>query len=72
MMIIRTVRVAPVWRVEFWAGDEYWKPSLHIHFPFFRRYYWLLIWLPEWRILDKPGSNQTISRRSTVLSREKE
>lgn len=54
MMLIRTARISPVWKLDLWAGDNHWKPSLHLHFPWFGRYYWLLIWLPEWRILTKP------------------
>jgi hypothetical protein len=33
-------------RMEFWRGDDLWKPSLHIHWNW-NGGHWLLIFLPE-------------------------
>jgi hypothetical protein len=33
-------------RIEFWRGDDRWRPSLHVHWNW-NGGHWLLIFLPE-------------------------
>jgi len=34
------------WSIEFWPGDEQWKPSLHFNWNWKGRCHWLCVFLP--------------------------
>lgn len=35
-------------KLEYWAGDDQWRKSLHLHWNWMGRGHWLCIFLPEW------------------------
>lgn len=36
------------WRVEYWAGDDRYRASLHLHWNCTGRAHWLCVFMPEW------------------------
>ncbi len=46
------------WRVEYWASDDRYRASLHLHWNWNGRAHWLCVFLPEWPNApgERPGA----------------
>lgn len=42
------MKEGPVFKLEYWKGDDQWRSSFHINWVWLRRHHWFCVFLPEW------------------------